>query len=152
MCSRTSVRKMVVLLGIVAVLLAGCAAAAVGLNPAPVHEDPSNVQDPVVTPERPEYDHRSVGLGEVFELTIGANATTGYTWEVAEIGEGIVQLTSSEYVADPNPEQLCGEGAERVFRFEAVGKGETIIKLVYHRSWEKDVEPLRTYTVAVSVS
>jgi len=139
-------------LAVGAVLLAGCAAAGDEVRPAPVEEDPSQIQDPATTPEPVVYESREVVLGETFEIMLEANATTGFSWEIAEIDEDIVQLMESEYIADPNAEGLVGKGGKAVFRFEAVGRGETALKLVYRRSWETDVEPLRTQIVQVTVS
>jgi len=151
MFSRQHIQTIVgVCLVAVLVMLVGVAVADARL-PAPPVEDPSKGQAPDVTPEPPVLDQRVVNEGEAFELTLEANATTGYTWEVADIAEDIVQLTGSEYIPDPNPERLCGVGGKSVFRFQAMGKGRTTLKLVYHRPWEKDVEPLETYIVEITV-
>ena len=124
-----SVRRTLIGLGMAVVALASCVAAADGADPA----------DPMEQ-------------GETFEIALEANATTGFSWEIAEIDEDIVQLVSSEYVPDSNAERLPGKGGKTVFRFQAVGSGETTVKLVYRRPWEKDVEPLETHVVQVSVS
>ena len=152
MFGKKSARIMVIGLAIGAVLLAGCVPAGDEVRPAPVEEDTSNVQDQIIEPEPVVYDSREVVLGDTFEIALDANATTGYSWEIAEIDEDIVQLTKSEYIVDPNAEGLVGKGGKAVFRFEAVGSGETALKLIYHRSWETDVEPLRTTVVQVTVS
>jgi len=123
-----SVRRMVIGLGMAVVLLASCVAAA------------------------DEVEPNALQQGDTFEITLDANATTGYSWELVEIDDDVVQLTESEYVADPNAEGLDGKGGKAVFRFQAVGSGETTLKWVYHRSWEKDVEPLKTHIVQVTVS
>ena len=152
MFRKISARIMVIGRVIGAVLMAGCAAAGDEVRPAPVEADSSEAQDAVLTPEPVVYDSREVVLGETFEIALEANATTGFSWEIAEIDEDIVQLTESEYIVDPNAEGLVGKGGKAVFRFEAVGSGETTLKLIYHRSWETDVEPLRTHIVQVTVS
>ncbi len=46
---------------------------------------------------------------------------------------------------------LPGASAMEVLRFEAAGAGQTTLKLVYHRPWEKDVEPLQTFSIEVVV-
>ena len=45
---------------------------------------------------------------------------------------------------------MVGVGGTEIFRFEA-STGETSLSLVYHLPWEKDVEPLETFTVQVVV-
>ena len=123
-----SVRRTLIGLGMAVVALASCVAAADGADPAALQQ------------------------GETFEIILEANATTGFSWDIAEIDEDIVQFLESEYVADSNAEQLPGKGGKTIFRFQAVGSGETTLKLVYQRPWEKDVEPLETHVVQVSVS
>ena len=152
MFRRATVRRMVIGLVVGVVLLAGCAAAGDEVRPAPVEEDTSKAQDPATTPEPVVYESREVELGEMFEIVLEANATTGYSWELIEIDDDVVQLMESEYIADPNAEGLVGKGGKTVFRFEAVGSGQTALKIVYRRSWETDVEPLRTQIVQVTVS
>ena len=50
--------------------------------------------------------------------------------------------------AGPN---VVGAGGREVLRFEAQQPGTTTLELVYHRPWEKDVEPLERFTVEVVV-
>jgi predicted secreted protein len=44
-----------------------------------------------------------------------------------------------------------GAGGVEVFRFEAAGSGQTDLTLVYHRPWEKGVDPLETFAVQITV-
>jgi predicted secreted protein len=38
-----------------------------------------------------------------------------------------------------------------MLHFEAVAVGQTTLDLVYHRPWEKDVPPARTFGVTIVV-
>jgi len=42
---------------------------------------------------------------------------------------------------------LLGAPGKQILRFEAVGLGQSTLKLVYHRPWEKGVEPAREFSV-----
>jgi inhibitor of cysteine peptidase len=85
--------------------------------------------------------------GQVVSITLEANPTTGYTWEVAEGDEEVVrQLGEIEF--KPESEAI-GAGGVQIIRLEVVNAGQTTLKLVYHRPWETDVEPLETFSIQV---
>nr|HID14920.1 hypothetical protein [Anaerolineae bacterium] len=46
---------------------------------------------------------------------------------------------------------LAGAPGTQTIRFEAVGTGQTTLRLVYHRPWEEDVEPEETFSIQVVV-
>jgi len=150
------VRAIIVLCVIAMLLLVAVGAAASyaagGLRPPPV-DDPSQSQDVPISPEPPVFDRRVLTEGEAFEIALEGNPTTGYVWEVTEIDEQIVQQTGEEYISDPYEGEFppLGLGGTYVFRFKAVGSGQTTLNLVYHRPWEKDVEPLKTYIVEIII-
>jgi inhibitor of cysteine peptidase len=83
-------------------------------------------------------------------VTLEANPTTGYSWEVAEpLDEQVLrQLGEPEFKVESD---LMGAGGVQILRFEAVNAGKTTLKLVYHRPWEKGVEPLNTFSIQVVV-
>ena len=88
--------------------------------------------------------------GQTLVVTLEGNPTTGYSWEVAEpLDEQVLrQAGEAEFKSESD---LVGAGGVQVLRFEAVNAGKFTLKLVYHRPWEKDVEPLETYSIQVVV-
>jgi len=90
-----------------------------------------------------------VQKGQTITIKLEANPTTGYTWEVVE-SEGAIlrQVGETEYEAESD---LIGAGGVQTLLFEAVEAGEIELRLVYHRPWETDVEPLETFSVQVTV-
>lgn len=90
--------------------------------------------------------------GQVLVVTLESNPTTGYRWEVSEVDESVLaQIGEAEFQEAPKEdEQMVGVGGTETFRFESA-PGSTTLTLVYHRSWETDVEPLETFTVEVTV-
>jgi len=90
--------------------------------------------------------------GQVLEVTLVSNPTTGYSWEVSDVDETVLaQLGEVEFQQAPSEgEPVTGAGGTETFRF-ASATGETTLTLVYHRPWEKDVEPLEIFTVQVVV-
>jgi inhibitor of cysteine peptidase len=88
--------------------------------------------------------------GQTLVVTLEGNPTTGYSWEVAEpLDEQVLRQTGEpEFKAES---AALGAGGVQILRFEAVNAGQTTLKLVYRRSWEKGVEPLNTYSIQVMV-
>ena len=94
-----------------------------------------------------------VDVGQVLVLTLESNPTTGYSWEVVEAEDSVLRQSGEpefEAASELDP-PLVGAGGVEVFRFEAVGTGETQLELVYHRPWEEGVEPLETFSVQVII-
>jgi inhibitor of cysteine peptidase len=87
--------------------------------------------------------------GQALSITLGANPTTGYTWEVVEAPGEQVMRQVGEIEFEPESEAI-GAGGVQIIRFECVNAGQTVLKLVYHRPWETDVEPLETFTIHVA--
>ena len=85
--------------------------------------------------------------GDQLQLSLEGNLTTGYNWEVAELDTNILKLSGEpQFQADSS---ALGSGGKVVFRFDTVNPGKTPLKLIYHRPFEKDTAPLRTYEVTV---
>lgn len=87
--------------------------------------------------------------GQTVAITLEANPTTGYTWEVAELDESILQQVG-EIEFKPQSD-LIGAPGVQTLRFRAVNPGQTALKLVYHRPWEEGVEPLKSFALQVVV-
>jgi inhibitor of cysteine peptidase len=94
-----------------------------------------------------------VDTSQVIVLTLESNPSTGYRWEVVGADSAVLQQVGEvEFTpaSELDPPPLGASGVE-VYRFEAVGAGETTLELVYHRPWEEGVEPLETFSVEVLV-
>jgi inhibitor of cysteine peptidase len=87
--------------------------------------------------------------GQVLRITLAANPTTGYTWEVVEGDEKVVRQLG-EIKFKPESEAL-GAGGVQIIRLEVMNAGQTTLKLVYHRPWETGVEPLKTFSLTIKV-
>lgn len=146
------------LLGIL-VLLAGCAGGE-DASPAPdvnrseeaTIESGDAALDAVALGAEDDGSQVELAAGQVLEVTLESNPTTGYGWEVSEVdGAVLAQEGEAQFQEAPTEgEQVVGAGGVQTFRFTA-SPGETTLTLVYRRSWEKDVDPLETFTVQVTV-
>lgn len=87
--------------------------------------------------------------GGELDITLDANATTGYRWEIAADDAAVVKpMGEPEY--KPQGTGL-GAGGKTTFHFEAVAPGQTVVKLIYHRPFEQGVPPAKTFQVNVIV-
>ncbi len=91
--------------------------------------------------------------GQILVVTLESNPTTGYRWELAENQEAILeQMGEAEFKPSETGEPpLVGTGGWEIFRFKAISAGHMTLQLVYHRSWEEDVESLKTFSLQVVV-
>jgi inhibitor of cysteine peptidase len=93
----------------------------------------------------------SVSAGAQFTLSLEANHTTGYSWQLVDAGDAkVVSFVETKYVPK-NANGAVGVGGTDVFTFKAVGNGKAIIHLKYVRPWEKDKAPARTADFDVTI-
>ena len=89
-----------------------------------------------------------VSSGQVLSINLEANPSTGYSWQVSAISSNILQQTGDpEFKSDST---LVGAPGKQLIRFKVIAKGEGKLELVYHRPWEKDTPPERTFSVNVT--
>lgn len=88
--------------------------------------------------------------GDQLVVALEGNPTTGYTWEQVAGDATIVKLTG-EPAFKPDSQAL-GAGGLVTFQLAAVGAGQTKLTFIYHRSFEPNVAPLKTFTVSVGVT
>ncbi len=92
-----------------------------------------------------------LGKGQTLVITLESNPTTGYRWETTEFEESVLRLMGEAEFQPSDPQGPPGTGGTETFRFEAMSAGQMALKLVYHRAWEEDVEPLETFSLQVVV-
>jgi len=80
----------------------------------------------------------SLDVGDQLEVELEANPTTGYSWELAPLPDGL-QLVSSEF-EEPGGSLVGAAGIQR-FVFDVVGPGGGILRLEYVRVFDDPVVP-----------
>jgi inhibitor of cysteine peptidase len=89
-------------------------------------------------------------VGESMQIALAGNLTTGYAWEIAENNPNLLEEQGrAEYQQEKT--NLVGKGGIFLFTFKAIANGTTTLKLVYRRSFEKDMPPIQEYQLTVSI-
>ena len=90
-----------------------------------------------------------MNVRDTFSVKLEGNPSTGYTWEVAEVDTAVLKkVGETEFETESD---LVGASGVLILHFEAIGRGETPLNLVYHRSWEEDVPREETFEISVVV-
>jgi inhibitor of cysteine peptidase len=84
------------------------------------------------------------------KIVLDANPTTGYQWKAMPWDTDVIEQID-EPVYKPRSEAI-GSGGEITFYFKALSTGQTPIKFIYFRAFEKDVSPIKSFKVTIVVS
>jgi predicted secreted protein len=91
-----------------------------------------------------------VRKGQVLEIAIESNPTTGYLWSL-EGFSGAETLTSTGKYQYVRGADRIGAGGKQIFSFIAEKKGSAKLIFEYRRGWEKEISPAKRYTARVTV-
>ena len=89
--------------------------------------------------------------GQLLAIALDSNASTGYAWEIVEDGGPVLEPARVPASTAPAPPPMPGAGGTSRWRYRAAQTGTTTLRLVYRRSWEQGVEPVRTASYRVVV-
>lgn len=94
---------------------------------------------------------QGVGLevGDILEVVLPANPSTGYIWEVGFYNQSVLKPYGEPEFSNSNA-NLGAEESEKL-HFEAIGEGETKLIMVYQRSFEDERVDRQTFEVDVVV-
>ena len=107
-------------------------------------------RNPVNLGEADNHCTMDLHVGNVFKVTLPANPSTGYQWEMmAGNGASIVsQVGTPEFKPTNNS---MGSGGMMTFTFKVVDLGQGKLQLIYHRPWEKNAPPFKIYEINLIV-
>ncbi|HTX91873.1 MAG TPA: protease inhibitor I42 family protein [Anaerolineales bacterium] len=89
-------------------------------------------------------------VGGQIVIALSGNPSTGYTWEAKDLDSSMFQQVGETQFKSSNP-GLAGASGTQTLTFKALKAGAATLTLIYHRPWEKDVAPLDTFTINVTV-
>lgn len=83
---------------------------------------------------KPDYE---VNKNETFEISLKANATTGYSWKwIKNQSSKLLDSVNSTYIPTKVKEGIVGSGGNEIWKFRAIESGIDTLKFEYQRSWE----------------
>jgi len=109
----------------------------------------TGTDNPLVLSEKDAGSTINLTKGDTLVVALDGNMTTGYNWEMLPQDPAVLQQVGAAEVT-PDTTAL-GAGGKIALKFEAIQAGQAPLKLVYRRSFEKDVAPLNTFEVNVNV-
>lgn len=128
------------------VLLGGCVAASGGAAPRATAKG----NRPMLTlTDQDNGRHLAVHVGDLFEIRLPENATTGYRW--APDSHDTRLLAPVEATAS-YPGAALGSGGEAIFRFRVVGVGSGTLALKYWRHWEGAGSIIQRFAVTIDAA
>ena len=88
--------------------------------------------------------------GEIIRVKLRSNPSTGYSWELGPLEDGLFEV-ESKFEADPHKEYEAGYGGCDIWTFQAEQSGETDISLTYERPWEDNRPADKTFKLHVVI-
>ena len=101
----------------------------------------------VLVSEKDNAKQFSLKKGEIIQLSLDAQLSTGYGWQVSSLG-GVEQYGD----IDVKTAKVIGGIDTQNIRFRALAAGKGFIELKYIRPWKKDDSPLRYFKVSLSIT
>ncbi|MFA5308914.1 MAG: protease inhibitor I42 family protein [Dehalococcoidales bacterium] len=87
----------------------------------------------------------------IITVTLGSNASTGYQWGEAAIGDTSKVAEATRQFVEPTQEGIAGAPGKDVWTFDAKAAGSTTITFSYSRPWEGGEQDTYTLTINVTV-
>jgi predicted secreted protein len=91
----------------------------------------------------------TIKMGDVLEVRLSSNPTTGYEWYLQKQSTALLKLTGQSSTK-PAPGVL-GAPIVQIFDFAPTGKGVGVLMLHYVRSWENTDPNEQQYTLHVTI-
>jgi predicted secreted protein len=100
------------------------------------------------------FDGRSIAVhtGDVIEITLAENASTGYRWTLPPTSTSgwSPTLRQIEQTVETQSTRPGMPGVRRLY-FEAAAAGDAELELEYRRSWETSAKPARTFRLRIKI-
>lgn len=91
----------------------------------------------------------TMGVGDVLQITLEENQSTGYLWSIVTNDNAVLQMSDTPaYEVDSDAE---GAGGRKTFMFEAAAPGTSVLRMVNAMQQETAVQPERTFELTVQV-
>jgi predicted secreted protein len=89
-----------------------------------------------------------IGVGDELEVVLPGAPTTGYIWEVSSPDPNVLKPGKADFITG---NKAVGSGGMEVIRFHAIAAGKSEVKLIFHRPFEHNIPPSKTFEVTVII-
>lgn len=89
-----------------------------------------------------------IRVDDELEIILPANLTRGYIWEVSSLNVDMLKLNNTHFIAS---DKIIGAGGIEVMKFQAIAVGKNQIKLIFHKPFEPNIPPLKTFNLTVII-
>lgn len=90
-----------------------------------------------------------IRVGELFQVTLPENASTGYRWAIERYDMGLIKALAS----DANyPSSALGASGDVTFNFQATKAGDAEIVLMHWRHWEGASSVIARFRIRLHVT
>jgi inhibitor of cysteine peptidase len=90
----------------------------------------------------------SMPVGEIVEIHLSDNPTTGYRWSPADLGDAVLSLQDSGF---HQTNSAVGSGGNASWTFRAKAAGHAQLKFKRWRPWEGDSSIVDRFSLSVEV-
>ncbi len=87
--------------------------------------------------------------GDLVEINLASNPSTGYQWEAVPVEPTLLEKQENWEFKPAG--RAPGAGGMLTLRFKAVRRGEGEFKLIYHRPFEPEEPPVKTFEIKLVV-
>ena len=91
----------------------------------------------------------NINLSDTLIINLTSNPTTGYSWSIAENDSTKIKFINKNH--ESSLPKITGSGGKEIFKFLGVEAGMSKIKMVYTRSWEKNIPPADSMIVFIQI-
>jgi inhibitor of cysteine peptidase len=91
----------------------------------------------------------TASVGDVIDIRLAENATTGYRWVLEQPQSAVLTLQTS---GSDYPDRKLGSSGQASFRVGVSGPGTETLRLVYQRPWDSGATGQRGFSVEVTVA
>ena len=115
-----------------------------------------SLSEPVVIDESNAGKVVIAHAGQIVEIRLKGNATTGYEWVETSMdtfseSPRVLERVASTYQPDKAGKNVVGSGGTSIKQFKAVGKGRARVTMQYLRTWEGQASAAKTLSFDITV-
>jgi len=105
----------------------------------------------IIIKENSQEEKYSLRKGDIVEVILNANPSTGYKWQIENIDPLKIKIIEETYTAQKVQRDIVGSGGKKIYLFKAIKKGNTVIELKYSRPFEKDLPPKKKFHINLDI-